>query len=311
MHKMIELNNLTFKKNDIEKLLLNLDSNPYSQKNKDFRYTLSLIYELIEEEYPDTFGTKNNILRTTDIFLDTSGTESKVFITPPYNFDYYLKSRGSLYRLRSEYKNNKTGYNIPLDLFFEYFTGLGENSELTDDVKESFKFYFYLTDFVKKTVEKLNFIPAVQFRKDTFSVIWEPYLINSDYLNAYTEIINNDFIDKEITKKLINRYLNYLIFTFLNVKHYKFKDLKAAVYFTKYVSHRRIFKGHDLATDIQIWLDEMSLGTYNIVPVFNIEKLEGEKFLMRIKAKNKADNKVIELENLSDTDKTIIEKQIN
>lgn len=30
----MELNNLTFKKNDIEKLLLNLDSNPYSQKIK-------------------------------------------------------------------------------------------------------------------------------------------------------------------------------------------------------------------------------------------------------------------------------------
>ena len=43
--------NLSFKKNSIEKLLLNLDQNPYSQKNKDFRYTLSLIYELIEEEF--------------------------------------------------------------------------------------------------------------------------------------------------------------------------------------------------------------------------------------------------------------------
>ena len=77
----MELNNLTFKKNDIEKLLLNLDSNPYSQKNKDFRYTLSLIYELIEEEFSDTFDTKNNILRTTDIILDTKGTEARIFIT--------------------------------------------------------------------------------------------------------------------------------------------------------------------------------------------------------------------------------------
>ena len=47
--------NLTFKKNDVEKLLLNLGTNPYSQKNKDFRYTLSLIYELIEEEFADTY----------------------------------------------------------------------------------------------------------------------------------------------------------------------------------------------------------------------------------------------------------------
>ncbi len=307
----MELNNLTFKKNDIEKLLLNLDSNPYSQKNKDFRYTLSLIYELIEEEFPDTFDTKNNVLRTTDILLENNENEVKIFITPPYNFDFYLKSRGSLYKLRSEYKNDKIGYNIPLDLFLEYFTGVSENSELTEDVSKNYRFYFFLTQFVKKTVEKLNFIPTVQFRKETFSVIYEPYFQNKEYLKNYTEIINNDILDKETTKKLIDKYLNYLIFTFLNVKHYKFKDLKAAIYFVKHTSHKRFLKGHDLASDIQIWLDEMSLGTYNIVPVFNIEKLDGEKFLMRIKAKDKIQNKIVELEELKETDKTIVEKQIN
>ncbi len=308
---MMETNNLTFKKNDIEKLLLNLDSNPYSQKNKDFRYTLSLIYELIEEEFSETFDTKNNILRATDIIFENENNEVKIFITPPYNFDYYLKSRGSLYRLKTEYKNDKMGYNIPLDLFFEYFTGLSENSELTDDVTDSFKFYFNLTNFVKKTVEKLNFIPTVQFRKETFSVIWEPYLLNKDYLTSYSEIINNSILDRETTKKLIDRYLNYLLFAFLGVKHYKFKDLKAAIYFTKYLSHKRILKGHDLASDIQTWFDEMSLGTYDIVPIFNIEKLDGEKFLLRIKAKNKLTGEIIEPDKLSDNDKTIIEKQIN
>ena len=308
---MMELNNLTFKKNDIEKLLLNLDSNPYSQKNKDFRYTLSLIYELIEEEFSETFDTKNNVLRATDIIFENENNEAKIFITPPYNFDYYLKSRGSLYRLKTEYKNDKIGYNIPLDLFFEYFTGLNESSEITDDLTESFKFYFYLTNFVKKTVEKLNFIPTVQFRKETFSIIWEPYFLNKDYLTSYSEILNNNFLDRETTKKLIDKYLNYLIFAFLNVKHYKFKDLKAAIYFTKYLSHKRILKGHDLASDIQTWFDEMSLGTYDIVPVFNIEKLDGEKFLLRIKAKNKLTGEVIEPDDLSDNDKTIIEKQIN
>ena len=306
---MMELNDLTFKKNDIEKLLLNLDSNPYTQKTKDFRFTLSLIYELIEEEFADTYDTKNNPLRATELVFNEK--EGKFFITPPYNFDFYLKSRGSLYKLRSEYKDGKIGYNIPLDLFFEYFTGLSETTELTDDVTDTFKFYFQLTNFVKKTVEKLNFVPTVQFKKDTFSIVYEPYFKNLDYLEIYTKLINNDILDKETTKKLIDRYLNYLIFDFLNIKHYKFKDLKAAIYFVKLTTHKRIFKGQDLASDIQIWLDEMSLGTYEVVPVFNIEKLDGEKFLMRIKAKNKKTNTIIELEDLTDTEKTIVEKQIN
>src|SRR5699024_2520056 len=146
---------------------------------------------------------------------------------------------------------------------------------------------------------------------ETFSIIWEPYFLNKDYLTSYSEILNNNFLDRETTKKLIDKYLNYLIFAFLNVKHYKFKDLKAAIYFTKYLSHKRILKGHDLASDIQTWFDEMSLGTYDIVPVFNIEKLDGEKFLLRIKAKNKLTGEVIEPDELSDNDKTIIEKQIN
>ncbi len=307
--------NLTFKKNDVEKLLLNLDSNPYSQKNKDFRYTLSLIYELIEEEFADTFDTKNPILRSTDILFENNNNNAEIFITPPYNFDYYLKSKGSLYRLKAEYKGDKYGYSIPLDLFFEYFTGLSENIELTDDLSENYKFYFHFTTFVKKTVEKLNFIPSVKFKKDTFSIIWEPYFKNKDYLRAYLEIVNNDFLDPDTTKKLIERYLNHLIFNFLNVKHFKFKDLKSAPYFVKSAVHKRMLKGNDLGEDIQTWLDEMSLGTYDVVPVFNIEKIDDkendDRFLMKIFAKNKTTGEVFELEDLDETDKTIIEKQIN
>ena len=100
--------NLSFKKNNIEKLLLNLDQNPYSQKNKDFRYTLSLIYELIEEEFADTFDTKNPILRQTEIVLELDNNSANIFITPPYNFDYYLKQKGSLYKLRPQYKGSIT-----------------------------------------------------------------------------------------------------------------------------------------------------------------------------------------------------------
>ncbi|MBQ2984139.1 MAG: DEAD/DEAH box helicase [Candidatus Gastranaerophilales bacterium] len=302
--------NLSFKKNDIEKLLLNLDQNPYSQKNKDFRYTLSLIYELIEEEFADTFDTKNPILRQTKISLKEEANAVNIFITPPYNFDYYLKQKGSLYRLRPQYQGQDYGYSISLDMFFEYFTGVDESLDLSD-CSEDYQFYFNLFQFVKKTVEKLQFIPAVNFKKDTFSIYYEPYFQNKDYIRAYCEIVENDVLSKEVTQKLIEKYLNYLIFTFLNVKHYRFKDLKAAPYLVKNALQKRIFKGNDLASDIQTWFDEMSLGSYELVPVFNIEKLDDEKFLLKILAKNKAENKIIQLEDLTDEEKVIIEKQIN
>ncbi len=302
--------NLSFKKNDIEKLLLNLDQNPYSQKNKDFRYTLSLIYELIEEEFSDTFDTKNPILRDSEIILSKENNEYSIFITPPYNFDYYLKQKGSLYRLRPQYQGEDYGYKINFNIFFEYFTGIDENLDLSQCSK-SYQFYFNLFQFVKKTVEKLNFIPAVNFKKDTFSIFWEPYFKNKDFLKAYSEITDNEILDPNTTKKLIEKYLNYLIFTFLNVKHYRFKDLKASMYLVKNISQKRMYKGNDLAQDIQNWFDEMSLGSYDIIPVFNIEKLSDEKFLLRILAKDKTKNEIIDLENLDDTQKILIEKQIN
>lgn len=309
---------LTFKKNDVEKLLLNLDTNPYTQKNKDFRYSLSLVYELIEEEFKDTFDTKNPVLRNTDIeFNSVSLNSVEIFISPPYSFDFYLKSKGSLYKLKTTYKGERLGYNIPLELFFEYFTGVDENIDLKD-TNGTYRFFFNLTQFVKKTVEKLNFVPGVKFAKDTFSIIWEPYFQNKDYVKAYKEVIQNDFLNCEITKRLIDRYLNHLIFTFLNVKHYRFKDLKAAIYFVKNASHKRLFKSEDLGQDIQVWLDEMSLGTYETIPVFNIEKQilpagEGvqDKFLMRILAKNKATQEVKELDELNDFEKMIVEKQLS
>lgn len=307
---MEKIFNLSFKKNSIEKLLLNLDQNPYSQKNKDFRFVLSLIYELIEEEFADTFDTKNPILRQTEIYLDLDESSANIFITPPYNFDYYLKQKGSLYRLRPEYRGEEYGYKISLDMFFEYFTGVDESLDLSDCSK-NYVFYFNLVQFVKKTVEKLQFVPAVKFRKDSFSVYYEPYFKNKDYVKAYVEIVENDVLDPETTKKFIERYLNYLIFTFLNVKHYRFKDLKSAPYLVKNALQKRIVKGNDLASDIQAWFDEMSLGAYDIIPVFNIEQLSDDKFLLRILAKDKNKNEIIELENLSDEEKILIEKQIN
>ena len=46
---------LSFKKNDVDELFFNLSENPDGFKNKDFRYTLSLIYQTIEDEFEDVF----------------------------------------------------------------------------------------------------------------------------------------------------------------------------------------------------------------------------------------------------------------
>ena len=60
---------LSFKKNNVDELFFNLSENPDGYKNKDFRYTLSLIYQVIEDEFKDVFLSPNSPVRNTDFYL--------------------------------------------------------------------------------------------------------------------------------------------------------------------------------------------------------------------------------------------------
>ena len=57
---------LSFKKNNVDELFYNLSENPEGFKNKDFRYTLSMIYQLVEDEFKDVFVSPNQPVRNTD-----------------------------------------------------------------------------------------------------------------------------------------------------------------------------------------------------------------------------------------------------
>ena len=88
----------SFKKNNVDELFFNLSESPNGFKNKDFRYTLSLIYQIIEEEFEGVFISPNAPARNTDFFLVNTNGKLSFFVTPTNNFDYYLKSKGSLFR---------------------------------------------------------------------------------------------------------------------------------------------------------------------------------------------------------------------
>ena len=55
-NKIEDLNiDFSFKKNNVDELFFNLSENPEHFKNKDFRYTLSMIYQIIEDEFAGVF----------------------------------------------------------------------------------------------------------------------------------------------------------------------------------------------------------------------------------------------------------------
>ena len=81
---------------NIDEFFFNLSENPNGFKNKDFRYTLSLIYQLIEDEFEGIFLSPNSPVRNTDFYLINRQGKLSFFVTPTNNFQYYLKSNTQL-----------------------------------------------------------------------------------------------------------------------------------------------------------------------------------------------------------------------
>ena len=319
----------SFKKNDVDELFFNLSENPDGFKNKDFRYTLSLIYQTVEDEFAGIFLSPNAPARNTDFFLINNNEKLSFFVTPTNNFQYYLKSKGSLFRFKSEVMDDKVGYHMALDLIMDYFGGFGNVVDL-EALTPTFIYLNKLTYFVMKLVEKLYFIPTIKDTGSMFRIVYEP-IINTQHLariiNQFEENMpENLFIKGEKPKNFINdfiyNYLNYVIYKFLSIKAYKFKDVKSGTYMIRDLEQKSIMRGNNIAENISQWFDELYLGKYDIIPFFKITKVENEEiFRLKVHIKNRKTGEDVLIDKLY-TDETvfdanssdiarIVEKQLN
>ena len=287
---------LNIKKNNIDELFLNLTENPIGMENKDFRLQLSTIYQLFEDEFEDAFVGKNTPLRNTHFYLLEN---CDFFVKPTNNFDFYAKSKGSLFRFSSTIKEieiagqkqDMIGYVIKQDIIFDYFASFNEILNF-DDGTVSFNYLNKFAYTLMKIVEKLHFIPVVKQTENLFQIKYELYKNSKDVTKAVSAIKNDvpaDFItnsEKYGFNKFLESFLNYIIFKFLNIKTTKFKDAKSAVYFIKDAFNKRYFRGNDLALAISEWLDEIYIGKYNILPEFEILKLSDDSYQLKINIKN-------------------------
>ncbi len=286
----------SFKKNDIDEMFHNLTENPVGCEKKDFRLMISTIYQLIEDEFSSTFQNSSNVIKNTDFYLIKEGKQPEVFVTPTNNFDFYLKSKGSMYRFSSiayeieenGIKKDKIGYKIPLELIWEYFSGF---DSIVDNphVSETFKIFNIITQFVKRLVEKLYFLPKVNITDNFFQISYEMFSINEQLQKSIDEIYSLEFSKisniKSVADLLIEDYINYVIFKFLKFKAYRFKDIDSSVYFLKPANNKRYIRSLDLAQAISEWLDEIYIGKYPVSPQLDIEKLEEDKFVLTISVK--------------------------
>lgn len=326
---------LSFKKNNVDELFFNLSENPDGFKNKDFRYTLSLIYQLIEDEFKDVFLSPNSPVRNTNFYLINKNNALSFFVTPTNNFQFYLKSKGSLFRYTSQVLNNEQGYVMPLDLVLDYFGGFGDIVDF-ESLSHTFIYLNKLTQFVMKLIEKLYFIPTVKIKGASFRIVYEPIITNNQLariINQFEEHLPVDlFIEGEAPKgfvsDFIKNYLNYVIYKFLGIKAFKFKDIKSGHYLIKDLEQRSVLKNKDIAEDFSQWFDELYLGKYDVIPFFKIQKVEDAKtasdeelFELKVHIKNRKTEESVLIDDLykkevvfdanaSDISK-IVEKQLN
>ena len=323
---------LSLKKNNVDEFFYNLSENPNGFKNKDFRYTLSLIYQLVEDEFEGIFLSPNSPVRNTDFYLINRKGKLSFFVTPTNNFQFYLKSKGSMFRFSSKELNGKIGYEMPLDLVLDYFGGFGEIVDFSS-LTQTFAYFNKLTHFAMKLIEKLYFIPTVKRREapggGAFRIVYEPIVSNKEsarIMNDLEQNIPEDlFIEgekpKDFVENFTREYLNYLIYKFLGIKAYRFKDIKSGHYMLKDLEQRAVMKGKDLAENFAQWFDELYLGKYDLIPFFKVSKVEDDKFELKIHIKNRKTGKTILLDELYTNDKIweldtedigkIVEKQLN
>lgn len=318
----------SIKKNNVDELFFNLSENPEGFKNKDFRYTLSLIYQTVEDEFKDVFVSPHAPARNTNFFLVNEGGKLSFFITPTNNFEYYLKSKGSLFRFRSQVMGEYVGYAMSLDLVMDYFGGFSDVIDM-ESLTPTFIYMNALAHFVMKLIEKLYFIPVVKTHGSMFKIVYEPIIPNQQVariINMFEENIpDNLFIKGEkpdnFVRDFIYNYLNYVIYKFLGIKAYKFKDVKSGTYMIKDLEQRATMRGIEIAENFSQWFDELYLGKYDVIPFFKIEKVEDELFRLKVYIKNRKTDESVLMDDLYHKETVfdanasdiarIVEKQLN
>ncbi len=317
-----------FKKNNVDELFFNLSENPEGFKNKDFRYTLSMIYQIVEDEFEGVFLSPYTPARNTNFYLINENNKLSFFVTPTNNFQYYLKSKGSLFRFQSQVLGKDVGYFMALDLVLDYFGGFGNIVNL-DDLSPTFIYMNKLTYFVMKLIEKLYFIPTVKTHGQMFRIVYEPIISNQQLariINQFEENMpDNLFIKGEKPKNFvydfIYNYLNYVLYKFLSIKAYRFKDVKSGTYMIKDLEQRSVMKGLDIAESFSQWFDELYLGKYDVIPFFKIDRIEDELFRLKVHIKNRKTGESVLIDKLYTDEEVfgassadisrIVEKQLN
>lgn len=312
----IKPEDITIPENDIDYIFSFLPERPIFYDRGDFKSLLYKIYKSIAEKNeltkPDqnTYKSKN----TDFYFYFNQDNEFKAFVTPPYNYMYYLKSQSSRHKNITEYmdipvvaddKESLTtkfteGLLLEADMVIEYFLKF-QDLHADEGLSESFKYLNYTAQLAENLVQSLSFIPEVILGEKTFFIRYVPFVWNDEIrakihkhelLMPQTLVFrqNDQFVSpKEAAFDILSIFITYTVHkkVVLSARTSTNKILRAFLSPKPFYVYD--FEEENIGLNVSNWLEKLTLRKRDVVPIVRIEKEANNKFKVYVDLTNKKD----------------------
>ena len=300
-----ELPAIVLDKTNLDDMFELLPENPDFFPRKNFKLELLSIYEKIDEEFEGLAFNENiaPIRNTNYYFFKNEKGVLKAFVSPSNNFSFFLKSKGSLYRYKTEVKKipvfidgklvwqQEAGIEVASDVIFDYFLNLSKLGE-EEIFTPSAKFLNYTSLVAKEMVKNLYFRPYVLEQGDTFAIKYGFINLNEatqELIDAQRLLMPENFsfedenlYGKEFATEFLDEFVNYIIYKFIFIKGALFKINPILNYFVKNQPFRSIKNDAYIAISLKVWFDSIATRRYRHRPLIRIEELSQSEFSVSI-----------------------------
>jgi SNF2 family DNA or RNA helicase len=334
-----ELPAIVLDKSNLDDMFELLPENPDYFARKNFKPELLSIYEKIDEEFEGLAFNENiaPIRNTNYYFYKNEKGDLRAFVSPSNNFSFFLKSKGSLYRYKTEVRKiplfvdgkltwkQEAGIEVAVDIIFDYFLNLSKLGE-EEIFSPSAKFLNYTSLLAKEMVKNLYFRPYVLEKNDIFEIKYGFLNLNErtqELIDAQRLLMPENFsfegenlYGKEFATEFLDYFVNYIVYKFIFIKGAGFKINPILNYLIKNQPFRTFKNDANISKSLKIWFDSIATRRYRHRPLIRIEELSQSEFSVSVDivdSKN-PDVPIMSFADLfidTDNQKEIIKKEIS
>jgi SNF2 family DNA or RNA helicase len=271
--------------------------NPDNFEKKEFKQKLIEFYETVSSEFDNVSikGTPTAV-RNSDFYIIINKNDLKFFVSPQNNFEFYLKSKGSLYKSKSqnltipclnenilEYKETR-GLVVEKETIYNYFLAFDGMLE-GDEYSNTSKFLNILFLFAKELVKNNFYKPETKSVDDNFRIFYKTNLNKqaADYLSHISDAFpiygafceeTGRTISSENIKYILDDIVNFVVYKILFLKASKFKSHPVTNIFVQNKPVKSISRNKNIQSSIQNWLNYFEISDSKIKPVLKMDKID-------------------------------------